>query len=96
MHGVYIMEGKRETESVLALVRGKRHEVCGTTSQVPNMLLSLALPQRFNSAVPGAVQYLQFPLTLEDHGIALTPVLSFFLFFFAFSDYILFLVLRKV
>lgn len=74
-------------------MRGKRREVCGTTSQVSNMLLSLALPQRFNSAVLGAVQYLQFPLTLEDHGIALTPVLFFF---FAFSDYILFCVLRKV
>ena len=76
-------------EHVLALAKGKRHEVCGTTSQIANMLLSLALPQRFNSAVLGAVQYLQFPLALADHGFALTP------FPLSFSDYIYFCVLRK-
>lgn len=85
------MEGEREKWRIpLPLVRGERHEVCGTTSQIPNMLLSLALPQRFNSAVLGVVQYLQFPLTLADHGFALTP------FSLSFSDYILFCVLRKV
>lgn len=46
-------------------------------SQIPNMLLSLALPQRFNRAVLGAVQYLQFPLPLADHGFTLTPFSPF-------------------
>lgn len=83
-------EREREMESVPALVRGERHEVCGTTSQIPNMLLSLALPQRFNRAVLGAVQCLQFPLSLANRGFALTLVSL------SFSDYILLCVLRKV
>lgn len=52
------------------------------------MLFSLALPQRFNTAILGAVQYLQFPLTLADPRFTLT---------LSFSDYILFSVfLQKV
>lgn len=66
-------ERKREIERIL--VRGERNEVC--VSQIPNMLLSLALPQRFN--VLGVVQYLQFPLPLADHGFTLT-LFSPFLF----------------
>ena len=65
------MEGERETERALVFVRRERHGVCGTTSQIANILLSLALPQRFNSAVVGAVQRIQFPLTLADHIFAL-------------------------
>lgn len=60
------------------------HKVCATTFQIPNMLFSLALPQRFNTAILGAVQYLQFPLTLADPRFTLT---------LSFSDYILFSVL---
>ena len=73
----FILWKEREMERILMLVRGERQEVCGTRSQIPNMLLSLALPQRFNSAVLGAVQYLQFPLTLTDHGFTLTLVFLF-------------------
>lgn len=60
-------------------VRGERQQVYGTTSQIPNTLLSLALPQRFNSAALGAVQYLQFSLILADHEFTLT-LFSLFLF----------------
>lgn len=84
--GVYIMEWGEKMERILVWVRGKRHEVCRTTSQIPNMLLSLALSQRFNRAVLGAVQYLQFPLTLADRGFTLT---------LSFSDYFLFCVFYR-
>lgn len=73
-------------ERILVLKRGERHEVCETMSQIPNMLLLLALSQRFNTAVLGAVQCLQFPLTLADRG---------FTFTLSFSDYILFTVFYK-
>lgn len=60
--------GEGEIGSVMVLVRAER-QVCGTTSQVPNMLLLLAMPQRFNSTALGAVQYLQFPLNPTDHDL---------------------------
>ncbi len=43
--------------------------------------------QEVTLSVLGAVQYLQFPLALADHGFALTP------FSLSFLDYILFCVL---
>lgn len=88
---VYKAYGRKEREKcrVYWCWWEERHEVYGT-AQIPIMLLSLALPQRFHSAVLGELQYLQFPLTLADHGFALTP------FSLSFSDYILFCVLRKV
>lgn len=67
---VYIMEREREMERNTGV--SKKRE---TTSPVPNMLLSLASPQSFNSAVLGTLQYLQFPLTLA--GFTLTPFSPF-------------------
>lgn len=77
--GFILWKEKEKWREILVLVRRERREVCGTTSPIPNMLLLLASPQRFNSAVLGTVQYLQFPLTLAGHGFTLTPF-SLFLF----------------
>lgn len=52
MYSVYITHGEREKmDRLLVLMRRERHEMCGTESQIAYVLLSLALPQRFNSTV---------------------------------------------
>lgn len=80
MYRVHIMQ-ERQKWSEHRCQLEKRDKVSGNTSHIPNMLLSLALPQRFNGDVMGPVQCLS--LNLTDYGFARASFPFFYISFYS-------------